>query len=189
MANTNIVSGMEKLARKWHDGQFRRGPERLPYIVHPEAVVAQLKNWGYSEKNDPVILAIAWGHDLFEDTAVPAADVLKVCGTFGAEVIFGISWLTFCRENWPEIDSAAEAKGRYIERIANCAPPAILAVKLADRFNNLRDFIKYRGGRDEKTQAYYREAEPLFENIKRLPVSLQKMVGESLAELRSSLIF
>lgn len=184
----NIVSGMEALARKWHDGQYRRGPERLPYIVHPEAVVAQLKNWGYSEENDPAILAIAWGHDLFEDTAVPAVEILKVCGSFGVEVISGISWLTFCRENWPETDSPKTAKGRYIERIARCAPPDILAVKLADRFCNLRDFIKSRGERDEKAQAYYREAEPLFENIKRLPDNLQKIAEDSLAELRG-LIF
>ena len=44
----------------------------MPYIEHPRAVVAQLKAWGMTEEANPVPLALAWGHDLVEDTCVPA---------------------------------------------------------------------------------------------------------------------
>ena len=185
----NIVTNMEALARKWHDGQFRKGPEHLPYIVHPEAVVEQLKSWGYSAEHDPIVLAVGWGHDLFEDTAVTAAEVLKTCGLSGPEVVSGIAWLTFYQENWPEAESKDKAKAMYIEHVARSAPPHILAVKLADRLCNLRDFAKLHGERSEKLQAYYWEAEKLFSNINRLPEKLQRTVGQSLSTLEYSLVF
>ena len=55
----NIVENMKALARKWHEGAFRKGPGKVPYIVHPEAVVKQLQEWGYNENDDAVTLAVA----------------------------------------------------------------------------------------------------------------------------------
>ncbi len=185
----NIVTNMEALARKWHDEQFRKGPEHLPYIVHPEAVVDQLKSWGYSAEHDPIVLAVGWGHDLFEDTTIPAIEVLKACGLSGPEVISGIAWLTFCRDNWPEAESKDKAKALYIEHVARFAPPDILAVKLADRLCNLRDFAKLHGKRSEKVRSYYWEAETLFNNIRRLPEKLQQIVRQTESDVIYDMVF
>ena len=70
---------MRKLAKKMHK---RDTPPRkvtgAPYFSHPAAVVAMLRSWGYSadDPSDAVTLAIAWGHDLLEDTKVTLDAVL-----------------------------------------------------------------------------------------------------------------
>ena len=73
----NIVQKMEALADEWHCGMDRKGKGHVPYIAHPRAVVAQLKAWGMTEEANPVPLAVAWGHDLVEDTRVPAISILN----------------------------------------------------------------------------------------------------------------
>lgn len=49
------------IARKAHDGQFRRDGI-TPYITHPEAVAKSL------EGEHPYVIAAAWLHDVLEDT-------------------------------------------------------------------------------------------------------------------------
>ncbi len=49
------------IARKAHDGQFRRDGV-TPYITHPEAVAISL------EGEHPDVIAAAWLHDVLEDT-------------------------------------------------------------------------------------------------------------------------
>ena len=73
----NVVQKMEALADEWHCGVERKGKGHVPYIAHPRAVVAQLKAWGMTEEANPVPLAVAWGHDLVEDTRVPAISILN----------------------------------------------------------------------------------------------------------------
>jgi (p)ppGpp synthase/HD superfamily hydrolase len=49
------------IARKAHDGQFRRDGI-TPYITHPEAVAQSL------DGEHPDVIAAAWLHDVLEDT-------------------------------------------------------------------------------------------------------------------------
>ena len=74
----NVVEKMQALADEWHCGVERNGKGHVPYIEHPRAVVAQLKAWGMTEDANPVPLAVAWGHDLVEDTRVPSEFVEAV---------------------------------------------------------------------------------------------------------------
>ncbi len=53
----------EKIARKAHEGQFRRDGV-TPYITHPEAVVKML------EGSHREVIDAAWLHDVLEDTNV-----------------------------------------------------------------------------------------------------------------------
>ena len=80
---------MRKLAEKYHAGQFRKGEEKLPYIVHPQAVAETLERWG--ERPDSAAIQIAWGHDLLEDTSVSDAEIVAASS---AEVLQGIKRLT-----------------------------------------------------------------------------------------------
>ena len=81
---TDVVGKMESLARKWHEGQYRKGPERIPYIEHPKAVVGQLREWGYSETANPAILAMAQ-NDVF---AVKLAD--RLCNLRDFSKLYGV---------------------------------------------------------------------------------------------------
>lgn len=68
MTPTNdIVEIAKRIAIKAHDGQFRRDGV-TPYIKHPEAVASRLKD-------NPGVEAVAWLHDVLEDTSVTVEDL------------------------------------------------------------------------------------------------------------------
>jgi (p)ppGpp synthase/HD superfamily hydrolase len=56
------------IARKAHDGQFRRDGI-TPYISHPEAVAKSL------EGEHPDVIATAWLHDVLEDTKTSVTNI------------------------------------------------------------------------------------------------------------------
>ncbi len=162
----NVVERMAKLAMIAHNGVNRDGPGNVPYIVHPHAVVSRLKSWGYTETDDAVTLAVAWGHDVLEDTDMPESEILRVCSELGPRVLDGIRQLTFR----PGVPSGHPDYGRlkaeYIKKVADTAPVEILPVKIADRLCNALDF-KEDGSLDH-AQAYFGYGQPLFERIDEL---------------------
>ncbi len=181
----NIVEKMQALADEWHCGVERKGKDHVPYIEHPRAVVAQLKAWGMTEEANPVALAVAWGHDLVEDTRVPAIAILNAAGEHGREVFEGILYLTFSRKEYPAASDHDEADWFYMERIAREAPPEILMVKLADRVCNTRDFMK-DPPKDELTKParYLREADPILAAMSRVSAEFAAAVRNTIEELK-----
>ena len=144
---------MKKLAEKYHAGQFRKGEEKLPYIVHPQAVAETLQKWGEDEKS--IAVQIAWGHDLLEDTAVSESEILAVSST---EVLQGIKLLTRPR---------SMDKALYLHRITESGNRDALLVKISDRICNTKDFVKLEG----KLYAYQylHEADCLLPALERFP--------------------
>jgi len=57
----NVVDKMARLAMIGHNGTNRKGPGNVPYGGHNRAIVALLKKWGYTEPDDALTLAVAWG--------------------------------------------------------------------------------------------------------------------------------
>ena len=162
----NVVERMARLAMIAHNGVNRDGPGNVPYIVHPHAVVSMLKSWGYAETDDEVTLSVAWGHDVLEDTDIPEAEILRVCGELGPRVLDGIRRLTFR----PGVPSGHPDYGRlkaeYIKKIAETASAEILPVKIADRLCNTLDFNE--AGNFGYARAYFGYGQPLFERIDEL---------------------
>jgi (p)ppGpp synthase/HD superfamily hydrolase len=62
----------KKIATEVHEGRIRR--DGKPYITHPEAVAKSLQG-----QNSNVIAA-AWLHDVFEDSAKFTSDYLREAG-------------------------------------------------------------------------------------------------------------
>lgn len=122
---------MRRLAEKYHAGQFRKGAEKLPYIVHPQAVAETLLIWGEDENS--IAIQIAWGHDLLEDTAVSESEILAVANT---EILQGIKLLTRPR---------SMDKALYLQSIAESGNRDALLVKISDRICNTKDFVKLEG--------------------------------------------
>lgn len=181
----NVVEKMQALADEWHYGVERKGKGHVPYIEHPRAVVAQLKAWGMTEGANPVPLAVAWGHDLVEDTRVPASAILNAAGEHGLEVFEGILYLTFSRKEYPAASDHDEADWFYMERLAREAPPEILMVKLADRVCNTQDFMR-NPPKDEPTKParYLHEADPILAAVSRVPAEFVAAVRNTLEELK-----
>ena len=155
-----------KLAEKYHAGQIREGAEKLPYIVHPQAVVRMLLAWGEPESSPAV--AAAWGHDLLEDTAVTEAEIREAAGD---RVLAMIKLLT--RPGGME-------KSLYIRVVAERGDREVLLVKLADRICNSRDRVKWKGAGDALT--YFHRADCVHEAVAALPAD--PVVCNALAEWR-----
>ena len=159
----NVVDRMARLAMIAHNGVNRDGPGNVPYIVHPHAVVSMLKEWGYTDAADTVTLAVAWGHDVLEDTDTSEDAIRNVDDLLGERILSGIKMLTFM----PSVPSGHPDYGRikanYIDRVARTAPPEIVVVKIADQLCNTLDFMN--DGDEEHAYAYLGYGEPLFRRI------------------------
>lgn len=159
----NVVDRMARLAMISHNGVNRKGLGNKPYIVHPHAVVAMLKEWGYTETEDPVTLAVAWGHDVLEDTDTPESAIRDVDDVWGERIFAGIKMLTFKPGVLSGHPDYGRIKANYIDRVARTAPPEIVVVKIADRLCNTLDFMN--DGDEEHAYAYLGYGEPLFRRI------------------------
>jgi (p)ppGpp synthase/HD superfamily hydrolase len=109
---------VEAIARSAHAGQYRRDGV-TPYIEHPKAVVARVKGDDKAE-------AVAWLHDVIEDTHETAASLLQQ-GVPGA-VVEAVEVMTHRR---------GEEYQAYLERVKR--NPLATKVKLADMQVNLSD--------------------------------------------------
>ena len=128
------VSKAVELAKKAHEGQFRKTGE--PYIVHPLAVKKILEEWGMDE--DTIIAGVL--HDTVEDTAVTLDDIRKEFGDSVAFLVDGVTKLSTARAGMRDIDTyLPETKDNFLRLlIALGADIRVLIIKLADRLHNIR---------------------------------------------------
>jgi (p)ppGpp synthase/HD superfamily hydrolase len=111
----------EILARRAHDGQFRRDGVTT-YITHVDAVVSRV--------NDPYEIMVAYLHDTLEDTYVTLDDLLGevVKGNIPASVVVAVDLLTK-KKGEPYLDMIKRIKENKLAT----------AVKIADNLSNLSD--------------------------------------------------
>jgi len=122
--NSPLLQAAFELARRGHDGQFRKhGP---PYIEHPVAVAKRL--WELSGAMDEELVAAAFLHDTLEDTEVTRGEIATACG---ARVLRLVEAVT---------RSKTMPKPEYLAHLKD-APADVKALKVADRTENLRDVV------------------------------------------------
>ena len=132
--NSDRVSRAVEMARKAHEGQFRKTGE--PYIVHPLAVKKILEEWGMDE--DTIIAGIL--HDTVEDTDLTLNDIKQEFGESVAFLVDGVTKLSTARNGMRDIDTyLPETKDNFLRlMIALGDDIRVLIIKLADRLHNLR---------------------------------------------------
>ncbi len=97
----------------------------MPYIAHPHAVVSMLKEWGYSEESDPATLAVAWGHDVLEDTDTPESAIREIDDMLGERILSGIKMLTFA----PDVSGETLARAPHgVEDSPSRRSPGLIVV-------------------------------------------------------------
>ena len=114
-------------ATRNHAGTFRKRTiqgTRLPYIVHPMAVMTRVWKWGCGS---PTVMLAAISHDLIED--VPSLDRKALRDIIGEEAYSVVMELSFFGDN----------KGEYMNSFSDKSIEAVV-VKLADRIENVNDF-------------------------------------------------
>ena len=118
--NENIEKLAAVIATQAHINQKRK--DGRPYIVHPEAMAKAVVCYG------PEAQAVAWLHDVLEDTPTTAED-LKSRGVSDS-IIQAVQALT-------RDDSKEDYFMDYLPRVT--ANPLALVVKIADIKNNMSD--------------------------------------------------
>lgn len=116
-------------AAECHNGHFRKGAARIPYIAHPAEVVNILRAAGIVDID---ILAAAYLHDVIEDCGVNRAGLAAMFNDRVAGIVAEVS-------NDPALDGPA-AKAAMIAKAPGMSDDAKL-VKLADRIANMGDVI------------------------------------------------
>lgn len=118
-----VRAALEK-ARVAHAGQVRNGSGGMPYVEHPVAVAALLKEHGYREE----AIAAALLHDVIEDSDASLEELRE---EFGETVAGLVGALT----DDETIESYRERKAEHRERVA-AADGEALAIYAADKLTN-----------------------------------------------------
>ncbi len=138
----DLPSLAESIARKAHKGQTRRGG--LPYISHVEAVVAGVESYanlalGEDKERNEDAKAVAWLHDVLEDTAITVSDLYNA--GIPAHIVEAVEAMT---------KREGEPYGAYLNRVK--ANLLARIVKTPDMRHNSADkpspraATKYRAG-------------------------------------------
>lgn len=104
-------------AKEKHAGQYRKGPEKIPYIIHPLSMACHALSMGITEDET---IAAALLHDVCEDCGVKPEEL-----PFSSAVQEAVQALTYVHQ----------PKQEYYEAISRNRRAAI--VKLIDRCNNV----------------------------------------------------
>ena len=114
---------------------------RLPYVVHLDEVASLVPD-------DPALRAVAYLHDVLEDTSVTFATLAE---RFGPTIAEAVELVTD-----PEGESRRVRKAKLHARLAGLtlvapAPPLALHVKVADRLANVRACVR---SNDDRLHVY-----------------------------------
>lgn len=120
-------------ATQCHEGQFRKGPLKIPYIVHPIRVANLVLECSkeYVEYHDDLMTA-AILHDVVEDCKVTLDDIKT---QFDDGVAKLVGELTSDKEEIARI-----GKTRYLQTKMMKMSLDALLIKLCDRLDNISDF-------------------------------------------------
>ena len=121
----DLISRAERFARVCHEGQFRKGKAKEPYVNHLEEVAKLTERWGGGEN----AIAAAWLHDTVEDC--PPISFADLALLFGDKIADIVAELTDDK-SLPK----AERKRKQLENSSFKSVDASL-VKLADKTSNV----------------------------------------------------
>lgn len=140
---TPMVVDARAFAREKHAGQMYG---RHPYMWHVEAVVANVRRFGFAYgPNRDLRLIVAYLHDVHEDTGTPIEEIRARFGDDVARLVHAVS-------NEPGENRKARALATY-PKIRAAGRDAVI-VKLCDRIANVEEC---RLRRDHRLRMYQKE--------------------------------
>lgn len=169
---SHIKKALSFAAEK-HDGQYRKGSGRVPYIVHPVQVAFNVSLY----TKDKGIVAAAFLHDVLEDCSGVSVFVLQK--EFGKRVARLVQELSFLEKKKYKIWK--EKKLTYLNKIKKASKDALMIVAV-DKMSNLEAYfnalkkkgakkLSNFGGTPDEYRWYYEEIEKiLISRLGRRPV-------------------
>ncbi len=110
--------------REKHAGQFRKGPDKVPYVYHPLLIACHAISLGMCDDD---LLSAALLHDVCEDCNVPVEDL-----PVNDETKEAVALVT---KDFEALENSMEAVEEYYRLISENKIASI--VKLLDRCNNI----------------------------------------------------
>lgn len=174
-------------ASQKHDGQFRKWPEKLPYVEHCKNVANELIEAGY--KDEVVIAGVL--HDTVEDTQTTLEELNKTFGKKVAKLVMSVT------EKGDDM-TFAERLDAYIKKVqkGGAKAKAISAADKIDNMNSMRGaledgcdiFEKMWAGPEQQVSKFQRMYDVLQGSIsKKLKVDYEtsfKQLIESISKCR-----
>lgn len=140
----NIILKAAQFAKQAHGDQKRKHTGE-PYIVHPMRVAGMMAlhpitvDEGYAPLamlTGEQMVAVAWLHDVLEDTTVTPAELEQA---FGSPIVTGVVHLTGTP---PTPGMNREQRKRHDFAKLAASAREIRIIKLLDRHDNLRDLVE-----------------------------------------------
>ncbi len=123
-----LIRAAKDMATKAHQGQFRKGRLREPYIRHPEEVAELIKEAG----GTAIEIAASYLHDVVEDTAITLYEIRQYCGDDVGDLVEELT-----DPSDIEHGSVLERKKLQASQYEDASSSA-KRVKLGDQISNLR---------------------------------------------------
>jgi (p)ppGpp synthase/HD superfamily hydrolase len=129
-----LVAEALDFATQAHEGQFRKGSAKIPYITHPVRVTQSL--WDCGERS-PIVLAAALLHDTIEDCGKTYAEIQQRFGTAVANLVLEVT-----------DEPGLSGKARKEMQVLRAPTMSIGAkkIKMADKGDNLNDIVDHDPG-------------------------------------------
>jgi len=128
--NVSKILEAARFAASKHHGQFRKGSDPEPYIVHPLEVAQLLARVGNVEDTDVLIAALL--HDTIEDTETTEDEIAERFGGRVASIVLEVT------------DDKSLPKERRKELQVEHAPHLsheAKQLKMCDKISNIRDIL------------------------------------------------
>jgi len=162
-----------------HEGQFRKGEGKIPYIHHPIEVAATLAEIGEIDNVD--VLQAALLHDTVEDTNTSPDEVESHFGFRVRSIVVEVT-----------DDKTLEKLERKSKQIAHAPHLSVEAqsLKLADKISNIFDvaFAQPVDWPAERQIEYFDWAEQVVAGLRGCNVGLEKLFDEQVARSRAAVV-
>lgn len=137
----------DAFANRAHAGQYRKGPGQVPYVQHPRAVAAILRDEAGVTDRETLIAALL--HDTIEDTGTSHAQLVQLFGQVVADTVMELT-----NEINPS-DGKAASQIRHARKMSERAA----YIKIADKTANMRDIVNSTPPwTSAKKRQYYEDA-------------------------------
>ena len=163
----NLVKRAYSFAKKKHKGQLRDNGEE--YIIHPINVAKIIIEYKYCEDID-ILVASALLHDTIEDTYTSIKELVEKFGEVIASLVIELTSA--------KVASRLEGKDVYLSKKMQNMTNYALAIKLADRLDNVRHLD---GSPQEKKERYLIQTKKILDYVVRnreLTSTQQKLADE-----------
>src|SRR5690606_5568532 len=130
---TPLIRKAARFAFDKHRGQFRKGPDKLPYIVHPVEVGVRLTWAGQDEET----IAAGFLHDVVEDCDVDPRELAATFSMRTAQIVVQVTNVTS-----PTVGLNRDARQVIEREHLSQACPEARNLKLVDVYCNCRDIVR-----------------------------------------------